>query len=91
VVIIDNHSDPFATIVKIEFGDRLGELLDTMGAIKNLGLNIVRAKIESGDIYSKNKFYITDAHSSEKVVKSEKLEEIRLTILNNLLIYHPES
>eukprot|EP01023_Acetabularia_acetabulum_P068696 TRINITY_DN9783_c0_g2_i1.p2 TRINITY_DN9783_c0_g2~~TRINITY_DN9783_c0_g2_i1.p2 ORF type:complete len:289 (+),score=44.74 TRINITY_DN9783_c0_g2_i1:111-977(+) len=91
VVIIDNHSDPFATVVKIEFGDRLGELLDTMGAIRNLGLNIVRAKIESGDVYNKNKFYITDSTTSEKVVKSEKLEEIRLTILNNLLIYHPES
>eukprot|EP01026_Neomeris_dumetosa_P001608 TRINITY_DN103_c0_g1_i1.p1 TRINITY_DN103_c0_g1~~TRINITY_DN103_c0_g1_i1.p1 ORF type:complete len:329 (-),score=29.67 TRINITY_DN103_c0_g1_i1:147-1079(-) len=91
VVIIDNHSDPFATIVKIQFGDRLGELLDTMGALRNLGLNIVRAKIESGDIYSKNKFYITDAATSEKVIKSDKLEDIRLTILNNLLYFHPES
>ncbi|GBF96239.1 hypothetical protein Rsub_08784 [Raphidocelis subcapitata] len=29
VVKIDNRSDPFATIVTVEFGDRLGELLDT--------------------------------------------------------------
>eukprot|EP01025_Chloroclados_australasicus_P017130 TRINITY_DN1871_c3_g1_i1.p1 TRINITY_DN1871_c3_g1~~TRINITY_DN1871_c3_g1_i1.p1 ORF type:complete len:314 (+),score=23.46 TRINITY_DN1871_c3_g1_i1:106-942(+) len=91
VVIIDNHTDPFATVVKIEFGDRLGELLDTMGALRNLGLNIIRAKIEQGDVYSKNKFYITDSHTSEKVVKSDKIEEIRLTILNNLLYFHPES
>lgn len=27
---IDNTSDPFATIVKVDFGDRLGELLDTV-------------------------------------------------------------
>lgn len=31
VVKIDNHTDSFATIVTIEFGDRLGELLDTVG------------------------------------------------------------
>lgn len=31
VVKIDNETDPFATIVSIEFGDRLGELLDTVG------------------------------------------------------------
>ncbi len=30
VVKIDNHSDPFATVVTVEFGDRLGELLDTV-------------------------------------------------------------
>jgi hypothetical protein len=32
VVIIDNQSDAFNTIVSIEFGDRLGELLDTVGS-----------------------------------------------------------
>jgi len=30
VVKIDNQSDAFATIVTVEFGDRLGELLDTV-------------------------------------------------------------
>lgn len=30
VVKIDNEHDPFATIVTVEFGDRLGELLDTV-------------------------------------------------------------
>lgn len=32
VVKIDNERDPFATVVTIEYGDRLGELLDTVGA-----------------------------------------------------------
>lgn len=81
-----------------------------MRALKNLGLNIRRAKIDQTDPNSKNKFYITDASTSEKVVKrcahevdchhhdrhhcnnhSAMIEEIRLTILNNLLQYHPES
>ena len=31
VVRIDNESDPFATVVTVEYGDMLGELLDTVG------------------------------------------------------------
>ena len=27
---IDNQSDPFATIVKVDFGNKLGDLLDTV-------------------------------------------------------------
>lgn len=30
IVIIDQDSDPNATVVKITFGDRLGALLDTV-------------------------------------------------------------
>ena len=30
IVKIDNHTDPFATIVTIEFGDILGDLADTV-------------------------------------------------------------
>lgn len=33
IVKIDNESDPFATIVTVEYGDRLGELLDTVSLI----------------------------------------------------------
>ena len=61
-----------------------------IAALKNLGLNIRRAKIRPGSQKS-NKFYITDAKTSDKIVLSSRLEEIRLTILNNLTYYHPES
>ncbi len=33
IVKIDNQHDPFATVVTIEFGDRLGELLDTVRSL----------------------------------------------------------
>ena len=60
-----------------------------IAALKNLKLNIRRAKIPlAGGV---NKFYITDALTSEKITKSRRLEEIRLTILNNLIKFHPES
>jgi UTP:GlnB (protein PII) uridylyltransferase len=88
---IDNEHDPFATIVCIGYGDRLGELLDTVASLKNLNLNVRRAKIgQSERGTNRHKFYITDATTSEKILKSRRLEEIRLTILNNLL-FHPES
>ena len=64
-----------------------------VNSLKNLGLNIRRAKLMGGDAGAggKHRFYITDARTSEKVVKSAKIEEIRLTILNNMLEFHPES
>ena len=35
VIKIDNQHDPFATVVTIEYGDRLGELLDTVSLSAN--------------------------------------------------------
>lgn len=93
IVKIDNQHDPFATVVSISYGNRLGELLDTTAALKNLGLNIRRAKIKrtEDEKIVTNKFYITDHHTSEKVLRSSRLEEIRATIFENLLLYHPEA
>jgi hypothetical protein len=103
VVKIDNSRDPFATVVTVEFGDRLGELLDTVRPVllahcfvadsvtvttnssvvgnhvrgvvqiqglKNMGYNISRAKLSEG---AKNKFFITNASTSEKVSKSAEV------------------
>lgn len=57
-------------------------------ALKNLGLNIRRAKLvkKAGveAVVNVNVFYITDALTSEKIVKSARLEEIRLTVLSSL-------
>ncbi|GAV83679.1 hypothetical protein CFOL_v3_27125 [Cephalotus follicularis] len=90
-VIIDQDSDPDATVVEITFGDRLGALLDTMSALKNLGLNVVKANVYLDSSGKHNKFAITKADTGRKVEDPELLEAIRLTIINNLLQYHPES
>ncbi|CAK9163215.1 unnamed protein product [Ilex paraguariensis] len=90
-VIIDQDSDPDATVVEITFGDRLGALLDTMNALKNLGLNVVKANVYLDSSGKHNKFAITKAATGRKVEDPELLEAIRLTIINNLLEYHPES
>jgi len=91
VVVIDQDSDPAATVVEITFGDRLGALLDTMKALRDLGLNVVKGivAIDSSGIH--NKFSITRADTGRKVEDPELLEAIRLTVINNLLKYHPES
>ncbi|KAK7262004.1 hypothetical protein RIF29_28332 [Crotalaria pallida] len=91
IVIIDQDSDPDATIVEITFGDRLGALLDTMNALRNLGLNVVKANVFLDSSGKHNKFSITKADTGRKVEDPEDLEAIRLTIINNLLQYHPES
>lgn len=90
---IDNTSDPLATIVTIEFGDVLGELLDTMAALKSLGLNIKKMSMEcSTESCSLEKvFYVTDAKTSEKIVLSAQLQEIKDTIIECMMEYHPEA
>ncbi|KAL6972934.1 ACT domain-containing protein acr11 [Sarracenia purpurea var. burkii] len=90
-VIIDQDSDPNATVVEITFGNRLGALLDTMNALKNLGLNVVKANVYLDSSGKHNKFAITKANTGRKIEDPELLEAIRLTIINNLLEYHPES
>ncbi|XP_047939229.1 ACT domain-containing protein DS12, chloroplastic [Salvia hispanica] len=91
IVIIDQDSDEDATIVEITFGDRLGALLDTVNALTSLGLNVVKADVYLDTSGKHNKFAITKASTGRKVDDPELLEAIRLTIINNLLEYHPES
>ena len=62
-----------------------------IAALRNLKLNISRAKLRQKAGKQRNRFYITDRKTSDKVIKSARLEEIRLTILQNLLKYHPDS
>ncbi|KAH9545980.1 hypothetical protein CY35_12G073200 [Sphagnum magellanicum] len=91
-VHIDEHSDPDATIVEMCFGDRLGALLDTMKALKDLGLNVVRGVVTTeGPNLRKKRFLVTRMDNNKKVENPELLELIRLTIIHNLLEYHPES
>ena len=47
-------------------------------------LNIVRAKFEVDG--NRNKFFITCAKTGEKIFSSDRLEEIRMTIINNLIL-----
>ena len=52
-----------------------------VSALKGLSLNVRRAKVKHADDKIKNKFYVTDAHTADKINKSARLEEIRLSIL----------
>ncbi|XP_020684482.1 ACT domain-containing protein ACR12 [Dendrobium catenatum] len=89
IVMIDQDSDSNATIVEISFGDRLGALIDTMKAIKDLGLDVTKGTVTTEDSVLKTKIFITKM--GRKVVDPSLLERVRLTIINNLLKYHPES
>ncbi|GAA0139709.1 hypothetical protein LIER_01200 [Lithospermum erythrorhizon] len=91
VVIIDQDSDAEATVVQVSFGDRLGSLIDTMKALKDLGLDVVKGTVNTEGPVKETKFFITRLPSGRKVEDPDLLEMIRLTIINNLLKYHPES
>jgi len=91
VVKIDNASDAFATVVSVELGDEgTLEMLGMISALKKLGLNIRRATVKAvSDTAHKNKFYLTEQDTSEKIVKSSRLEEIRLTIIDAIVSEFP--
>ncbi|KAI5648433.1 hypothetical protein M9H77_34438 [Catharanthus roseus] len=91
IVLIDQDSDSEATIVEVSFGDRLGALIDTMKALKDLGLDVVKGTVNTEASVKQTKFFITHLSSGRKVEDPDLLERIRLTIINNLLKYHPES
>ncbi|TKW07856.1 hypothetical protein SEVIR_7G335100v4 [Setaria viridis] len=89
VVMIDQDSDRDATIVQLSFGDRLGALLDTMKALKDLGLDVTKGTVATDSAATQTKFHIM--RFGRKVEDPDMLERIRLTVINNLLKYHPES
>lgn len=91
IVLIDQDSDPSATIVQVSFGDRLGALIDTMKALKDLGLDVAKGTVTTEGSAIETKFFITRLSTGRKVEDPDLLESIRLTIINNLLKYHPES
>ncbi|CAO2163878.1 unnamed protein product [Urochloa humidicola] len=90
-IIIDQDSDPDATIVEVTLGDRLGDLLDTMTALKNLGLNVNKASVCLDSTGKCNTFAITKGSTGRKIDDPELLEAVRLTIINKMIQYHPES
>ncbi|XP_011033119.1 PREDICTED: uncharacterized protein DS12 from 2D-PAGE of leaf, chloroplastic [Populus euphratica] len=89
VVLIDQDSDSESTIVQLSFGDRLGALIDTMNALKDLGLDVAKGTVLTEGPVKQTKFFITRLDSGRKVEDPDMLERIRLTIINNLLKYHP--
>ncbi|KAG9455981.1 hypothetical protein H6P81_000489 [Aristolochia fimbriata] len=91
IIVIDQDSDSDATVVQLSFGDRLGALVDTMKALKDLGLDVSKGTVTTEASIIKTKFFITRRASGRKVEDPDMLERIRLTIINNLLKYHPES
>lgn len=62
-----------------------------VSALRGLHLNVRRAKVKHADGNVKNRFYVTDSQTADKIMKSARLEEIRLSILQNLQFYHPEA
>lgn len=91
VVLIDQDSDATATVVELSFGDRLGALGDTMRALKELGLDVAKGNVTTDASVIRTRLFITRSDTGRKVENPDMIETIRLTIIRNLLKYHPES
>ncbi|KAK9187397.1 hypothetical protein WN944_018791 [Citrus x changshan-huyou] len=55
-VLIDQDSNSDATILQLGFGDRLGALVDTMNAPKDLGLDVAKGTVHTEGSVKKTKF-----------------------------------
>ncbi|KAL9351338.1 hypothetical protein Peur_054018 [Populus x canadensis] len=62
-----------------------------MNALKHLGLDVAKGTVLTDGPVKQTKFFITRLDTGRKVEDPDMLERIRLTIINNLLKYHPES
>ncbi|XP_028081622.1 ACT domain-containing protein ACR12 isoform X3 [Camellia sinensis] len=62
-----------------------------MKALKDLGLDVAKGTVTTEGSAKQTKFFITRLDTGRKVEDPDLLESIRLTIINNLLKYHPES
>lgn len=60
-----------------------------MKALKDLGLDVTKGNVTTESAVIKTKFHIMQM--GRKVEDPDMLEKIRLTIINNLLEFHPES
>ncbi|WOL01267.1 ACT domain-containing protein ACR12-like [Canna indica] len=89
IVLIDQDSDADATIVELSFGDRLGALVDTMRSLMDFGLDVTKGTVTTEDSVVKTKLFIMRA--GRKIEDPAMLEKVRLSVINNLLKYHPES
>ncbi|KAF9674994.1 hypothetical protein SADUNF_Sadunf10G0185500 [Salix dunnii] len=66
-------------------------VMGQMNALKVLGLDVAKGTVLTDGPVKQTKFFITRLDTGRKVEDPDMLERIRLTIINNLLKYHPES
>ncbi|KAJ1428490.1 hypothetical protein SESBI_09003 [Sesbania bispinosa] len=78
VVVIDQDSDPESTVVEITLVIGLGLLLDTMNALTNLGLNVVKANVYLDSSGQAQQVFHHKADTGRKVEDPELLEAIRI-------------
>ncbi|KAL6552689.1 ACT domain-containing protein acr12 [Orobanche hederae] len=62
-----------------------------MKALKDLDLDVLKGTVTTENLITQTKIFITRRSTGRKVGDPDILERIRLTIINNLLKYHPES
>lgn len=78
---IDNTTDEFATLLRIEYAGELDgeQLMELTRSLSNLNTNVTRASLSKDGDRTNCLFYVTERDTSDKILKSERIEEIRCT------------
>jgi len=82
-IVFDNQLSRDFTIIDIFTDDALGLLYQIAQTLSSSGVNIQSAKISTRVDQVSDSFYVTD-ENGQKIMDSEKIEEIRKNILNSL-------
>lgn len=82
-VIVDNEASNIHTVLEINGQDRIGLLYDLAATLADMGLQISTAKISTYGSKAVDVFYIKDGFGL-KILKTERLEEIRQALLAKL-------
>lgn len=85
VVSIDQYSNPDATVLQVSFGGSLGALNDSINALKHLGVDVAKRTITAEGSVIKTQAFVTRMSTGCKVEDPALLENIRVTIISNLL------
>ncbi|NOY77347.1 MAG: [protein-PII] uridylyltransferase [Calditrichaeota bacterium] len=82
-IVFDNQLSRDFTIIDIFTDDALGLLYQIARTLSSSGVNIQSAKISTRVDQVSDSFYVTD-ENGQKIVDSEKIDEIRKNILRSL-------
>lgn len=86
-VTVDNHSDDNATIIHVDSPNKAGTFQIVTSSLKELGLQIVEALVDSAEGLVSVKFHATDSagHKIRDAKDARNIEAVVLTALNNSL------
>lgn len=90
VLTVDSYSNPDATVLQVSFPGSLDALTVTINGLKHLGLDVAKQTITTEGSIIHTRVLVTQTSTGRKVENSDLLDNLRLTIISDLLKYNQE-